>query len=846
MWIIVQLALSFGLISVITSNMLAGAILGLVLTFNISRGVYLTQNSLHKLNQTLTFKPHVLLPFDPVNRLLSRLNQLAQHDTGSLREELIEQTRSVAAQEERNRMARELHDSIKQQLFSINISSGAAMVQLEQNPAKASAALQDVRLSVKAAMAEMNALLQQLSPAPLEKVGLEQAIRDQAEALAYRTGAQVSVEFEALPTEASLRTGTQDALFRIVQEALSNVARHARADKVQVRLRTVEEHIELVIEDDGQGFAKKSAGMGLTNMHERVQALDGHIVIQSKPGQGTTVHASIPFNIDLQEEIMIDHTVNRIFFVGLVGSLLLTIALFVPLFFIVPGFYLDDWFIVSSVNSWTASTLSTIGSLVILLGCGWFGARFGRANTTSLNLMFGAIAGGVAAGFAYLLIGASAFGVVGTQDIIRHGYQAADNEEHMMRLLYDTVGETLIWGYIDLWVTLLVGIGIGALGGLLNKQRLGEFNDHALRLARTQMLFWSLLSSGFNLAFGYLVFASLYQIAHNNDTYQELATLTRLGSMIAIITVGAFFTIPLLGALEFQRQDLRKGHYLAAFYDGNLFGAIALIGAWIMLSGKALSLMTAMGVSTWLIGMLLLVISRRASRREMVKAQAHKMQPTVTVASFVLILPILMLVLWGWIPMFFTYVAFLVGIIGSEILKTKPTLVKLGIGLAILAGGAFMIMGWPLYSGVALFLISGVLTREIVVVGQGFRNEPTVIVNKSIWQTHIGSLLGSTTLITFNSMLSIVPALPLVIIVVPSIMTLVTYEEDTVYQSSTTMEMSVQTLYLIQAQSVLMGFGISLGIMGIVTLVMFAVRRWQMRSSAAKKGLIYDTSRLSG
>ncbi|HEX3128072.1 MAG TPA: sensor histidine kinase [Thermoanaerobaculia bacterium] len=205
-----------------------------------------------------------------------------------------------AAQQERNRLARDLHDSIKQQLFSIRLSSAAAEERWEADPGGARAALADVRRSSQEAMVEMRALLAQLRPEPLATVGLVEALREQCEALGYRCGIPVDFEIGELPPDDRLPSATQENLFRIAQEALSNIAHHSRARSVQARLGQVGQDgspaLLLRVRDDGQGFepASRPAGMGLRNMRERLEAAGGTLEVESAPGQGTEVRARMP------------------------------------------------------------------------------------------------------------------------------------------------------------------------------------------------------------------------------------------------------------------------------------------------------------------------------------------------------------------------------------------------------------------------------------------------------------------------------------------------------------------------------------------------------------------------
>lgn len=214
-----------------------------------------------------------------------------------VRHALLRQVGESAAQEERNRLARDLHDSIKQQLFTINVGAATAQERWDRDPEGAQAALVDVRRSAREAMVEMQAMLHQLRPQALTSAtGLVEALREQAEALGYRSGAQVTVELGPEIPDDRMPPGALEALFRIAQEALANVARHARAETVRIWIGAEGEGAVLRVEDDGQGFDPKAvvSGMGLRNLRERAAALRGRVDIESEPGAGSTVRAGIP------------------------------------------------------------------------------------------------------------------------------------------------------------------------------------------------------------------------------------------------------------------------------------------------------------------------------------------------------------------------------------------------------------------------------------------------------------------------------------------------------------------------------------------------------------------------
>jgi signal transduction histidine kinase len=215
---------------------------------------------------------------------------------------LNEQLRETAAQEERNRLARDLHDTIKQQLFSINVAAATAQSVRERDPDAAAQQIQQVRDLSQAASVEMKALLTQLRPQPLATIGLIGAIQEQLDALKFRSEVQTELRNDVLPDEAQLPLGAQEAIFRVIQEALANVARHARAKRVIVDIRIPpssnggREQLRVSIQDDGQGFdpANSKAGMGMSNMRARIAELGGTLDVQSAPHLGTTVTFAVP------------------------------------------------------------------------------------------------------------------------------------------------------------------------------------------------------------------------------------------------------------------------------------------------------------------------------------------------------------------------------------------------------------------------------------------------------------------------------------------------------------------------------------------------------------------------
>lgn len=293
---------------------LAGAVLcGFLCTLNLQYSLYLLELALSRLahdrsrsardesNNAPSFARR--WPLGPLFLLVQEIEQRVRRYrtnerlTAGVREQALQQAREAAAQAERNRIARELHDSIKQQIFGISASAAAAKAHWQNaNQADARKAVEEIERSTQGAQVEMQALLQQLRPAPLENASLLEALHTQAQALGFRTGAGVQEELASLPDNDRLLPGTQETIFRLVQEAFANIARHARARTIWLTLRTTEQALHITVRDDGQGFdpAHVHTGMGLANLRERARALQGCVEVSSQPGQGTTVLIVIP------------------------------------------------------------------------------------------------------------------------------------------------------------------------------------------------------------------------------------------------------------------------------------------------------------------------------------------------------------------------------------------------------------------------------------------------------------------------------------------------------------------------------------------------------------------------
>lgn len=207
---------------------------------------------------------------------------------------LLEQVREQVRAQERQHLARELHDSVTQAFYGIGLGARTALKLLEQDPEQAAEPLQYVLALAESGLAEMRALLFELRPEDLERDGLVAALRSRAQALSAHHLLEVDLD---LPEEPELPSAVRHALFRIASEASQNVVKHAGATRVRFQVRVGDDEVRLEIEDDGQGFsgAEGEPGhLGLASMRERAEELGGSLQVDSQPGAGTRVLARLP------------------------------------------------------------------------------------------------------------------------------------------------------------------------------------------------------------------------------------------------------------------------------------------------------------------------------------------------------------------------------------------------------------------------------------------------------------------------------------------------------------------------------------------------------------------------
>ena len=230
---------------------------------------------------------------DELGELARRLDAMAlQLDA------LLATRQELAAVEERNRLARELHDSVKQQVFSLSLFLGTVDNLITDDPEAARRQLGEARDLIGETLRELNALILQLRPAALDGQGLAAALRGYVDTWSHQTAIAAQVRFRG---ERPLDLELEQGLFRVAQEALANVARHSHARNVDVHLAIDDGRgdVRLSIRDDGRGFdrnvpagrSSSSRGYGLVGMEERLNSLGGELEIHSGSGRGTTVVA---------------------------------------------------------------------------------------------------------------------------------------------------------------------------------------------------------------------------------------------------------------------------------------------------------------------------------------------------------------------------------------------------------------------------------------------------------------------------------------------------------------------------------------------------------------------------
>jgi signal transduction histidine kinase len=218
---------------------------------------------------------------------------------------LFSESRKLAVVEERGRLARDLHDSVTQMLYSLTLFAEAARrALLAEDRPLAEEHLARLRETARQSLKEMRLLVFQLRTSPLEGHSLSDALEARLDAVEKRAGVEAELALEGAQR---LSPAAQDELYWIAQEALNNALKHSAADQVQLRLRVTSAGAEFEISDNGRGFdpsRARSGGMGLGSLRERAVRLGGRVEVDSAPRAGTRirVHLGQPALADLPRE----------------------------------------------------------------------------------------------------------------------------------------------------------------------------------------------------------------------------------------------------------------------------------------------------------------------------------------------------------------------------------------------------------------------------------------------------------------------------------------------------------------------------------------------------------------
>jgi len=214
---------------------------------------------------------------------------------------LSDEGREMAVLEERTRLAREIHDTLAQQLTGIVIQLEAAQALVSRDPERSIPALASAQELARSALAEARRSVWDLRPAPLASTGLISAAEKEVERFRHRTGIGARLRAEHMAPPPALRPQSEVTLLRITQQELANIAAHSGASRVTVRLRNLGDHVELTVKDNGHGFdtsALPPGSFGIVGMAERARIAGGTFQVESAPGRGTTITVDLPVSTD--------------------------------------------------------------------------------------------------------------------------------------------------------------------------------------------------------------------------------------------------------------------------------------------------------------------------------------------------------------------------------------------------------------------------------------------------------------------------------------------------------------------------------------------------------------------
>ncbi|MFB1052196.1 histidine kinase [Paraliobacillus sp. JSM ZJ581] len=268
-----------------------------VLIAQLSRGNYTTKNYENG--------------HDEVDRIGEELNELGKKMQGQVKSlqrladekaEYAKTAHKAATIEERQRLARDLHDAVSQQLFALTMMSQATIRLIERNPKKATMQMKEIATTALQAQTEMRALLLHLRPVRLSGDSLPVGIKQLVQELEQKSCIDFKMNIDNFTR---LSETTEEHVFRIVQESLSNTLRHAEATEVLIEIKVHKNELFIHIADNGKGFdptsQQKIASYGLKTMKERSEEIGGTFAIRSKDSEGTHIDIRIPLQVRKDE-----------------------------------------------------------------------------------------------------------------------------------------------------------------------------------------------------------------------------------------------------------------------------------------------------------------------------------------------------------------------------------------------------------------------------------------------------------------------------------------------------------------------------------------------------------------
>lgn len=228
---------------------------------------------------------------DEISQLADRLNHMAEQ-----LQQFLRRSQELAVSEERNRLARDLHDSAKQEALAASFHLGTALTLFERDPQGAKNHLVEADNLVDSVRGELTDLIHELRPPSMNGDNFDETINEYLIEWAHQTGIKATLNVIG---SCDLSLNIKQAIYRILQEALANVARHSAAEQVMVTIQYREQRGELTIYDDGRGFDTQGHydGIGLESMRERAESFGGDFSLSSMVGQGTQITVTFPIQI---------------------------------------------------------------------------------------------------------------------------------------------------------------------------------------------------------------------------------------------------------------------------------------------------------------------------------------------------------------------------------------------------------------------------------------------------------------------------------------------------------------------------------------------------------------------